>query len=104
VYSPSDSRKQRAFDDESYDSLGGRAEHAIDSEQSSSESKSSETLDSSVEIQRVENGYTIEPGANLADADLSGADLTYAELYDANLTNADLANADWSNALLTGAV
>ena len=40
-----------------------------------------------------EEGYTIEPGANLV-----GTDLTEANLTDTNLTDTDLAGADLSGA------
>ena len=46
----------------------------------------------------VVNGYIIEAGADLSNADLSGADLRFADL-----SNADLRGADLSDALLTGA-
>ena len=39
------------------------------------------------------NGYTIEPGANLKDADLSRADLTDADLDSVNLEGARLRSA-----------
>tara|TARA_R110000737_G_scaffold305106_1_gene312602 strand:+ start:1278 stop:4964 length:3687 start_codon:yes stop_codon:yes gene_type:complete len=56
----------------------------------------------------IVNGYTIEPGANLNNANLYGANLNNANLYgadltDANLTNAVLTGADLSGANLTGA-
>ena len=40
------------------------------------------------------NGYTIEAGSNLADANLSYADLTGANLSYADLTGANLREAD----------
>jgi uncharacterized protein YjbI with pentapeptide repeats len=44
------------------------------------------------------NGYTIEPGADLLEADLaganlSGANLSSAQIYGANLDRADLSGA-----------
>ena len=39
------------------------------------------------------NGYKIEPGADLRDADLGGAWLTKANLYGADLRDADLGGA-----------
>ena len=54
------------------------------------------------------NGYTIEPYADLSDANLSGADLRGANLYGAdlsgaNLSRANLGGADLSDATLNGA-
>ena len=53
-------------------------------------------------------GYTIEPGANLREADLQGADLSKGDLREAdlggaNLHNADLRMANLSEANLAGA-
>ena len=46
------------------------------------------------------NGYTIEPGANLAKADLRGANLKGAMLNHADLTEADLRGANLEGAML----
>ena len=42
----------------------------------------------------IVNGYTIEPGADLREANLRGADLREADLYGADLYGADLYGAD----------
>ena len=49
------------------------------------------------------NGYTIEPGADLAEADLTGANLSGADLRGANLSGANVTGADLSKAILQGA-
>ena len=51
----------------------------------------------------IVNGYTIEPGAILSNADLYNADLRLANLTGANLTNANLTFADLTGADLTRA-
>ena len=50
-----------------------------------------------------EEGYTIEPGANLVGTDLTEANLTEANLTDADLGRANLSGADLSGARLAGA-
>lgn len=52
---------------------------------------------------RIENGYTIEPKADLSDADLRSADLKGANLKGADLIYADLSGADLEGANLRGA-
>ncbi len=47
------------------------------------------------------NGYTIEPGANLSQADLEGATLTEANLSGAYLSEANLRWADVQEGCLT---
>ena len=49
------------------------------------------------------NGYTIEPGADLAQADLRWADLREADLRGANFLYANLDGARLDGALLEGA-
>ena len=49
------------------------------------------------------NGYKIEPGAQLAEADLSGANLTNANLVSADLRDANLEGANLTNAKLVSA-
>ena len=49
------------------------------------------------------NGFTIEPGADLREADLRGADLRRADLCAADLRRADLSGADLRGADLRGA-
>ena len=44
------------------------------------------------------NGYTIEPGANLTEANLLMADLTGVDLRGANLEGADLRGANLKGA------
>ena len=48
------------------------------------------------------NGYTIEPGANLAGADLKGANLEGAHLFGTNLEGANLKGANLYGANLEG--
>ena len=49
------------------------------------------------------NGYKIEPGANLRDANLAGANLEGADLAGADLDSADLAGANLTKANLANA-
>ena len=49
------------------------------------------------------NGYDIEPGAYLINANLAGANLNNAKLAGANLSDANLAGANLDGANLTGA-
>ena len=103
MFSPSNSREQRAFNDEIYDWLGGRAPHVLDTQQSPSNSRTSAFLSPTNYNTLVVNGYTIEPGAYLSYADLYEADLSNADLRQANLYNAYLESADLRYADLSGA-
>ena len=49
------------------------------------------------------NGYKIEPGAALAEADLTGANLSGADLRGANLSDANLRDANLEGANLCDA-
>ena len=73
MFSPSNSREQRAFNDEIYDYLGGRAAHVLDTQQSPSNSRTSAFLSPTNYNTLVVNGYTIVPGADLSGAFLSDA-------------------------------
>lgn len=52
---------------------------------------------------RVQNGYILVPGANLAGADLRNADLSHLNLDEADLSGAILRGADLSNSSMTDA-
>ena len=108
MFPSSDSRKQRAFDDDLYAAVGAGASDNIDLSEavsvtqvhSSEQSASSTSTDNSGlqteenGIQFVLNGYVIEPGADLSGADLHGANLLDADLRGANLVGANLLDAN----------